>query len=90
MVLVTCYCHQLAVSEIECPIKYRKLLKKWNTDKDFPIDPNGEMRRNHQYYFQLQHQMLITGASHVYFYAWTPSTEAYNFLFVDVAKDPEL
>ena len=34
--------------------------------------------------------MLITVVSHVYFYVWTPSTEAYNFLFVNVAKDPEL
>ena len=48
------------------------------------------MRRNQQYYFQVQHQMLITGVSHVYFHVWTPSTEANNFLFVDVAKDPKL
>ena len=34
--------------------------------------------------------MLITGVSHVYIYVWTPSTEADNFLFVAVAKDPEL
>ena len=41
---------------------------KWSTDKDFANDFNGEMRRNHQYYFQIQHQILITGVSHVYFY----------------------
>ena len=34
--------------------------------------------------------MLITGVSHVYFYVWTPSTEADDFLFEDVAKDPKL
>ena len=34
--------------------------------------------------------MLITGVSNVHFYVWTPSAEADNFLFVDVAKDPEL
>ena len=34
--------------------------------------------------------MLITVVSYVYFYLWTPSTEADNFLFVAVAKDPEL
>ena len=34
--------------------------------------------------------MLITGVSHVYFYVWTPSTEADNFLFRDVARGPEL
>ena len=48
------------------------------------------MRRNHQYYFQIQHPVLIIGFFHVYFYVWTPSTEADNFLFVDVGKDPEL
>ena len=34
--------------------------------------------------------MLITSVSHVYFYVWTLSTEADNFLFVDVANDPKL
>ena len=68
--------------------KYRKSLKKWSTDKDFPIDPTEEMRRNHQHYFQIQHQMLITGVSHVYFYVWTPSTEADNFLFFRHCKGP--
>ena len=77
--LVTCD-HQPAILEIKCPIKYRKSLKKWSTDKDFLIDRNGEMRRNHHYYFQIQHQMLITGVSHVYFYVWTPSAEGDIFV----------
>ena len=34
--------------------------------------------------------MLVTNVSHVYFYVWTLSTEAENFLFVDVANDPKL
>ena len=33
--------------------------------------------------------MLITAVSYVYFYVMNPSTEADNFLFVEVAKDPE-
>ena len=45
--LVNCDCHQPAVLEIKCPINYRKSLKKWSADKDFLIDPNGKMRRNH-------------------------------------------
>ena len=44
---MTCDGHQPAVLEIKCPIKYSQSLEKWSTDKDFPIDPNGEMRRNH-------------------------------------------
>ena len=55
-------------------------------DPPYQLCPNGEMRRNHHYYYQ----MWITGVSHVYFYVWTPSAEANNFLFVDVAKDPKL
>ena len=50
---VNCDCHQPAVLEIKCPINYRKSLKKWSADKDFLIDPNGKMIRNHQYYFQI-------------------------------------
>lgn len=88
--LVTSDCHQQAVLEIKCPAMYRKSLKNWSTDKDFPIDPNEEIRRNQQYYFQIQYQMLTTGVSHDYFYPWTPSTKANNFLFVDVAEDPKL
>ena len=60
--LVISDCHQPAVLEIKCPAMYRKSLKNWSTDKDFPIDPidpKGEIRRNQQYYFQIQHQMLI-------------------------------
>ena len=34
--------------------------------------------------------MLITVVSYVYFYVWIPATEADNFLFVPVGKEPEL
>ena len=34
--------------------------------------------------------MLITVVSYVYFYVWIPATEADNFLFVAVGKEPEL
>lgn len=58
--LIECACHGKGVLEIKCPYKYKNGLDGWSPDESFPVSPDGVMRRKHAYFFQVQHQMLIT------------------------------
>lgn len=66
-----------ALVEIKCPSKsqdlspeeaVRKKIIKFCTLTDREL----KLKKNHDYYFQVQGQMLVTGISQVYFVVWTP------------------
>ena len=57
----------------------------WDSDPGFPISSNGCMDEGHHYY-QLQHQMLVTGFEKNCFYIWTRA-KTDNFMLITVQKD---
>eukprot|EP00795_Rhopilema_esculentum_P004034 gene4034-20209_t len=88
--LVSCACHGQGVLEIKCPFKYRHCLKGWESDSSFPISPDGAIRKSHQYYFQMQLQMLVTGLPLAYLYIWTMDPVNSNFILLKIDKDEDL
>ncbi|KAK5640569.1 hypothetical protein RI129_011380 [Pyrocoelia pectoralis] len=67
------------IVEIKCPWSIRDLSPQQAVNekkiKYLKIDQNGDVRlkENHNYYFQVQGQLAITGANYCYFVVWTPS-----------------
>jgi len=65
--LFSCNCHGLGCIEVKCPFKHRNVTVDTAilTDKSFPVQKDGSgkylLKKSHQYYYQVQHQMLVTG-----------------------------
>ena len=57
------------------------------SDPNFPRSPDGTMRNTQQYYYQVQHQVMVTDTFLCYFYVWTEGQCPVNFLLVVVQKD---
>ena len=66
--LIQCECHGKGVLEVKCPYKYRNGLNGCFADANFPLTSTGEFKTNHQYYYQIQHQMLVTDRNYCHFY----------------------
>jgi len=67
--LIECTCHEPGVLEIKCPWSCRNLsIKEYAESKQsfLEINESGEihLKRNHQYYYQVQCQMLRTKERH--------------------------
>ena len=73
--IVECRCHGRGLLEIKCPFKYRDGLSGWREEKNCPIAFSEEMKKNHQYFFQVQHQMLVTNTKYCDFFVWTQGSE---------------
>ena len=43
--IIVCDCHK--VKKMKCPHKYRNGLKRWQDDKDFPLDESGQIKKDH-------------------------------------------
>jgi hypothetical protein len=75
------------IIEVKCPYKYRGIKPKEaaGIDKDFclHVSPTGvlSLRQNHSYYFQVQGQMALTGASWCDFVVYT-----FKGLFIERIK----
>ena len=58
----------------------------WDSDPGFPVTSDGCMDGGHPYYYQLQHQMLVTGFEKKNFCIWT-RVKTDNFILITVKKD---
>ena len=87
--IICCSCHGESLLDIKCPFKYRKNLKGWEFDKDFPILACGEIKKLHRYY-HMQHQMFVTNKKLTCFYTWSKYPKQKNFLLFEVPRDEEL
>lgn len=79
--IVQCSCHERRLIEIKCPAKYKKELKNWRTDVNCPITKEGVMNQKHQYYHQIQLQLLVTNYNICDFFVWS-STEVFQLQIV--------
>ena len=68
--LVNCTCHGPGLLEIKCPYKYRNGFDKSDTDKNFPLDKFGKIKKSHSYYCQVQGQMLVCNKNYCDFVVW--------------------
>ncbi len=68
--LVSCSCHGEGVCEIKCPLLYDKLTAENYTHIE---ECEGKLKLKHSspYYYQIQHQLGVTGRKHAYFFAYT-------------------
>jgi len=74
--LVECTCHGQGLVEIKCPYSYEKGLDGWKGALRSPVTVNGEMVNTHQYYYQIQQQMLVTKRLYCDFFVWTKGTNS--------------
>ena len=81
---VNCLCHGKSVLEIKCPLKYQQGFDESPHDPDFPIDSNGNIKRNHKYFSQIQLQMSISATEHCHFFIYSPRPD---FLSTIVYRD---
>ena len=77
---------QQKLIEIKCPYKMRETVKLEDAlllDPNFYIDKDGNIKRNHKYYTQIQLQLFVFNQSNCDFVVWTP-----NWLYcTTVARD---
>jgi hypothetical protein len=70
--LVNCDCCESRVLEIKCPFKHKnKLISEALADKKFCLDRNMNLKIGHQYYTQVQLQMLIHKVGFCDFFVYT-------------------
>ncbi|XP_057294277.1 uncharacterized protein LOC130622783 [Hydractinia symbiolongicarpus] len=70
-----CACHKTGLLEIKCPWTYRNLTAKEYAEKKesclHVVNGHVELKRNHQYYFQVHCQMGVTGYRYCDFFVCT-------------------
>lgn len=84
----TCDCHGDAVLEIKCPFKYKNLCSTeilQIQDPTFCLDTHGSLKKAHQYYDQVQTQMLVTNCAQCNFVIWTEP----GLVIANVSRDEE-
>ena len=73
---IYCDCHGQGILEIKCPHKYKDGFEKCENDKNFPLDLNSLIKINHEYYYQVQGQMLVLGnRNYCDFYIWSKNEQ---------------
>lgn len=85
--IVQCDCHGLGLVEIKCPFKFKKSLKNWRQNKLCPINLTGEFKQNHAYYFQVQHQMLVTDTKYCDFFVFSQGNCAEDTFLLRVERN---
>ena len=85
--LVDCKCHGQGLLEIKCPSKHRSNLKNYFKDKKCPIEETAQkMKPTHEYYYQVQMQMMVTKRDYCDFFVWSKNEN----LLVRVSRDKDL
>ena len=81
--LTNCDCHGKGVLEIKCPFTFKKGLSGYKDSKTCPITSDEKFKENHEYYFQVQLQMLVTERDHCDFFVWSKN----DWIMVHVVKN---
>ena len=82
--MVSCTCCGEGILEIKCPYSLREASIKESCGKgDFCLSAEGELKQSHQYYHQIQLQLLVTKRDFCDFLIWTPAETAIQRVSVD-------
>ena len=68
--MVACECHGEGVCEIKCPVLFEKITPE-NYEHVIECDGILKLKHTSAYYFQIQHQLGVTGRNYGYFFAYT-------------------
>lgn len=96
--LFYCKCHGDGVVEVKCSWKHRdelSLSEVATSNKDFYLSfhpESGEfsLKRNHPYYYQVQHQMLVTDRKFAIFMSFIENDVAVLYVPVDLVVCEEI
>ena len=89
--VVSCDCCGLGVLEIKCPFSCtnKSFTEPSRDDAQFCLTVNEdsffELKKAHEYYYQVQAQMKLTGACYCDFVVWSP--DEFVVLRIDLAND---
>ena len=83
--VTSCDCHGKGVLEIKCPYKFRNGLKDYMKSKTCPVSCENKLKQSHEYYFQVQMQMLVTERCFCNFFVWSKN----DWLLIHVEKNEE-
>lgn len=84
--LVKCNCCGKGTVEIKCPYKYRDGLTGSSEDPDFCLDKSLHLRKNHEYYHQVQLHMYACSVQYCDFVIWTQQ----DIIITRVGRDEEM
>ena len=87
--IVKCDCHEPRALEIKCPFAYANGIINWETDKKFVLDKDGNIKEKHQYYIQIQVQMLLTGYNSCDLIIYSPKSNGSTSKIVNVPRNEE-
>lgn len=87
--LVDCTCHGSGVLEIKCPPSFEKGLDGWKGAVRCPVNADGTINKSHQYFYQMQHQMLVTEKKYCDFFVWTKGLKKSDKFLLRVDKDED-
>ncbi|XP_039513627.1 uncharacterized protein LOC120469007 [Pimephales promelas] len=73
-----CTCCGKAAVEIKCPYKYRDGLMGSSEDTQFCLDKALHLKRNHEYYHQVQLHMYVCNIQYCDFVVWTKQDVTIN------------
>ena len=74
--LIYCDCHGNGVLEIKCPYKYKDGFEKCESSQNFLLDLNDSIKINHEYYYQVQGQMLVLdNRNYCDFHIWSKNEQ---------------
>uniref|UniRef100_A0A8C8EZC9 YqaJ viral recombinase domain-containing protein n=1 Tax=Oncorhynchus tshawytscha TaxID=74940 RepID=A0A8C8EZC9_ONCTS len=69
--LVNCSCCGRGTLEVKCPYKYRDGLTGCSDDTQFCLDKSLHLKKNHEYYHQVQLHMFVCNVQYCDFVVWT-------------------
>ncbi|KAL1274388.1 hypothetical protein QQF64_027202 [Cirrhinus molitorella] len=84
--IANCTCCGKATVEIKCPYKYRDGLTGSSEDTQFCLDKALQLKKNHEYYHQVQLHMYVCNTQYCDFVVWTKEDVAIN----RISKDEEM
>ena len=76
--IVSCACCGSGTLEIKCPYKYKENLPTDNSDLNFHVRFDSQegmlVKRDHEYYAQMQMHMLMTKTKYCFLYIYSAQT----------------
>nr|XP_055074611.1 uncharacterized protein LOC129454126 [Misgurnus anguillicaudatus] len=84
--IASCTCCGKVAVEIKCPYKYRDGLRGSSEDPYFCLDKNGQLKKGHQYYHQVQLHMFVCNVQSCDFVVWTQK----EVKITRIARDEEM
>jgi len=88
--VTNCTCHGKGLLEIKCPFSFKTGLAGYKESKNCPINKDDSINTKHEYYFQMQLQMLVTETNFCDFFVWTEGKKENDYILMRVKKDASL